>query len=120
MSPAPSNPPSSSATPNNNNNNNSKHHVSIWKIIGKSIAWLIICALGVLSFGACFANRYRLYYYAKSAWYSFLRWEMTRKALRVLRVDRFFQSAYEETSLNEIIFDNNNNDMGYGLMMQDA
>jgi hypothetical protein len=72
-------------------------------------------ALGVLSFGACMSNRYRIYYYIRGVWYSFLRMEGTRWVIRKLRLERLFGG--HDSSLNEIIFDN---DLTEGLLMQDA
>jgi hypothetical protein len=93
-----------------------KHHgASIWRIIGKTIALLILMGLSLLLFGAIMSNRYRIYYYIRSAWYSFLRWEGTRYVIRKLRLERFFGG--QDTSLNGIIFDN---DMTEGLLMQDT
>eukprot|EP00980_Cylindrotheca_fusiformis_P016762 scaffold5048_cov121-Cylindrotheca_fusiformis.AAC.13 len=119
ISPSPSEPPSVSPAPSSAPTGVAPaHHVSRWGILGKTVAWLALCALSVLAFGALFSNRYRIYYYGKSAWYGFLRWNATRKVLRFLRLDGFVGGgAYEETSLNEIIFDN---DLSQGLMMQDA
>eukprot|EP00339_Tiarina_fusa_P011202 CAMPEP_0117083642 /NCGR_PEP_ID=MMETSP0472-20121206/58884_1 /TAXON_ID=693140 ORGANISM="Tiarina fusus, Strain LIS" /NCGR_SAMPLE_ID=MMETSP0472 /ASSEMBLY_ACC=CAM_ASM_000603 /LENGTH=232 /DNA_ID=CAMNT_0004812339 /DNA_START=137 /DNA_END=835 /DNA_ORIENTATION=+ len=91
------------------------HRPSLWKILGKTLAWLIMIALGVLMFGACMSNRYRIYYYIRGAWYSFLRMEGTQWVLRKLRIDRFFGG--QDSSLNEIIFDN---DLQEGLLMQDT
>jgi len=92
------------------------HHISAWVILGKTIAWLLLTALAILAFGALFSNRYRILYALKSAWYTFLGWNLTRKVLRFLRLDGYF-GGYRESSLNEIIFDN---DLTQGLMMQDA
>jgi hypothetical protein len=79
------------------------------------LAWLIIIALSVLLFGAIMSNRYRIYYYIKSAWYAFLRWEGFQWIVHKLRLGRFFGG--EDSSLNGIIFEN---DLQEGLLMQDA
>jgi hypothetical protein len=65
------------------------------------------------------SNRYRIYYYIRSAWYSFLRWEGTRYVIRKLRLERFFGGGQDGggSALNGIIFDN---DMTEGLLMQDT
>jgi hypothetical protein len=93
-----------------------EHHASGWKILGKTLAWIIIIALSVLLFGAVMSNRYRIYYYLRSCWYRFLRWERTQWLLRKLRLDRLFG---QQDSLNEIIFDHGG-DLHEGLLMQDT
>ena len=108
-SPAPSNIPTQAPTSSHHHH----HHFSLWKIIGKTIAWLIICGLSVLAFGAIFSNRYRIYYYLKASWNSFLRLQGTQKVLRFLRLEGFVYGGGQEISLNEIIFDS---DLRQGLM----
>mmetsp|Transcript_27702 Transcript_27702/g.67430 ORF Transcript_27702/g.67430 Transcript_27702/m.67430 type:complete len:246 (+) Transcript_27702:113-850(+) len=120
-SPSPSLPPSTSPAPSQVPTvvpvpPSPHHHVSAWAILGKTFAWLLVSALAILAFGALFSNRYRLFYYLESAWYTFLGWNITRKILRFLRLDGYF-GGYRESSLNGIIFDN---DLTQGLMMQDA
>jgi len=61
------------------------------------------------------SNRYRIYYYARAAWYSFIRWRRVQWLIRKLRLERFF--GVGDSSLNEIIFDHG--DMQEGLLMQD-
>lgn len=67
-------------------------------------------------FGGIMGNRYRIYYYLRSSWYSFLRSERTLWLLRKLRLDGFF--GVGDSSLNEIIFDSG--DLNEGLLMQDT
>jgi hypothetical protein len=87
----------------------------VLRILGKTLAWLILIALSVLMFGACMSNRYRIYYHVRGLWYALLRWHGTQWVIRKLRLDRFFGG--QESSLNDIIFDN---DLQEGLLMQDA
>ena len=108
--------PTAAPTTKKHHHHHHRHHPSIGKIIGKTIAWLIIIALGVLLFGFVMSNRYRIYYYLRSAWYSFLRNERTMWVLRKLRLDRFF--GLGDPSLNGIIFDSG--DLHEGLLMQDT
>lgn len=115
-SPNPSNPPTSLPTPTPTTpQHHHKHKPSLWRILGKTLAWLIIIALSVLLFGAIMSNRYRIYYYIRSGWYSFLRSDRTQWVVRKLHLQRFFGG--QEPSLNEIIFDNN---LGEGLLMQES
>lgn len=64
------------------------------------------------------SNRYRIYYYVRSTWYSFLRLEGTAWVIRKLRLERFFGD--QESSLNEIIFENNLQEGLLGMQMQNA
>lgn len=115
-SPNPSNPPTSLPTPTPTTpQHHHKHKPSLWRILGKTLAWLVIIALSVLLFGAIMSNRYRIYYYIRSGWYSFLRSDRTQWVVRKLHLQRFFGG--QEPSLNEIIFDNN---LGEGLLMQES
>jgi len=87
--------------------------MSFWRIIGKTIAWLILIGLSVLAFGAIMSNRYRIYFFLRGVWYTILRMPCTIWVLRKLRL-----SDYQpvDNSLNTIIFDN---EMQEGLLMQE-
>jgi len=111
-------------------------------MIARTIGWLIILALSVLCFGAIMSNRYRIYYALRGVrgsccvvvvdhllawlcwltivpptsitlqlWYAFLRLDCTRWIIRKVRR----QGPSSNTSLNEIIFDQN--DMNEGLLL---
>lgn len=96
------------------------HHIHVWKILCKTIAWMIVAGLSVLAFGSCMSNRYRIYYYMRGTWYSFLRLRCTQSVLMVLRLDGWvFGRRSTDTSLNEIIFDGNN-DLHEGLLMRET
>ena len=86
--------------------------------MAKTFGWLIIIALGFLLFGAIMSNRYRIYYYLRSAWYSFLRAEKTVWVLRSLRLDGLVYGGQSDSSLNDIIFDSG--DLNEGLLMQNT
>jgi hypothetical protein len=86
--------------------------MSFLKIIGKTIAWLIIIALSVVAFGAIMSNRYRIYFFLRGVWYTILRMECTLFVMRKLR----FNTSNVDTSLNTIIFDN---EMTEGLLMRE-
>jgi len=93
---------------------------STGRIIAKSIGWLIIVALSVLLFGAVMSNRYQLYYALRGIWFTILqmdctRWIMNKLNLRGARRRR----AGADGSLNELIFDENN-DLTEGLLMGDT
>jgi hypothetical protein len=62
------------------------------------------------------SNRYRIYFYIRSVWYSFLRSDGTMWVLRKLRLDRVLLG--HDTSLNDIIFESG--DLNEGLLMQDT
>ena len=116
FSPAPSkhyHPPTDAPTSAPHPHHHHKEKPSLLRILVKTFVWLIIIALSVLLFGAIMSNRYRIYYYIRSSWYSFLRMEGTQWVIRKLRLERFFGG--QESSLNEIIFDSN---LGEGLLMQ--
>jgi hypothetical protein len=90
-----------------------KKHISFWRIIGKTIAWLIIILLSVVAFGAFMSHRYRIYYYARTAWYTLCRLDCTVWLLSKLP---FRSSSAVNDSLNTIIFDN---EMNEGLLMRE-
>jgi hypothetical protein len=89
--------------------------MSFLRIIGKTIAWLIIIALSVVAFGAIMSNRYRIYFFLRGVWYTVLRMDCTAFILRKLR---FWDgsSGSVDSSLNTIIFDN---EMTEGLLMRE-
>jgi hypothetical protein len=87
--------------------------MSFLRIIGKTIAWLIIIALSVVAFGAIMSNRYRIYFFLRGVWYTILRMDCT---LWIMRKLRFWDSDEIDGSLNTIIFDN---EMTEGLMMRE-
>jgi hypothetical protein len=89
--------------------------MSFLRIIGKTIAWLIIIALSVVAFGAIMSNRYRIYFFLRGVWYTVLRMDCTVFILRKLR---FWDgsSGNVDSSLNTIIFDN---EMTEGLLMRE-
>mmetsp|Transcript_12407 Transcript_12407/g.34186 ORF Transcript_12407/g.34186 Transcript_12407/m.34186 type:complete len:289 (-) Transcript_12407:119-985(-) len=111
---APMAAPSLSPTIDNGSHHHHHHKISFWTIVGKTIAWLIIIMLSVLGFGACMSNRYRIYYYLRAAYYSFLRLRYVQWVIRKLHLQRFVGTGSSE-SLNEIIFD----DMQEGLLLQE-
>jgi hypothetical protein len=90
-----------------------KKHISFWRIIGKTIAWLIIILLSVVAFGAFMSHRYRIYYYARTAWYTLCRLDCT---VWLLSKIPFRSSSAVNDSLNTIIFDN---EMNEGLLMRE-
>merc|ERR1712232_929497 len=94
------------------------HHASIGKIIGKTIAWLILIALSVLLFGAVMSHRYRIFYFLRGVWYTVLGMECTRWILVKLHLSQYFlSSASDPGSLNTIIFDQG--DPTEGLLMRE-
>lgn len=92
------------------------HKTSIGTIIAKTIGWLILIALSVLLFGAAMSNRYQIYYALRGVWYTILQMECTRWIMTKLHLNR--RGGETNTSLNEIIFDNN--DLTEGLLMGDT
>lgn len=59
------------------------------------------------------SNRYRMYYFARGVWYTFISLDCTKRIMVWCRMDPSTASA----SLNEIIFDQN--DLAEGLLMGD-
>lgn len=92
------------------------HKASIGKIIAKTFGWLILIALSVLIFGAAMSNRYQIYYALRGIWYTILQMECTRWIITKLNIGG--RGGGTNTSLNEIIFDNN--DLTEGLLMGDT
>ena len=90
-----------------------RRHHTLAKTIGKTIGWLILIALSTLLFGAIMSNRYRMYYFARGVWYTFISLDCTKRIMVWCRMDPSTASA----SLNEIIFDQN--DLAEGLLMGD-
>ena len=90
---------------------------NIWKIILKTILWLFLAGLSVLLFSAVMSNRYRIYYYVRGLWYTFL--HKIRRLLPSWRNHGSSSSANNaatSSTLNEIIF-SDNNDLQEGLLM---
>ena len=99
---------------------NHKHkHMSFLRIVSKTIFYLILMGFALLGFGACMSNRYRIYYYARNAWYAFLRWQGTQWLIEKLRLDRLFgesiRNPHDYSSLNDIIFDDD-----HGFLMSET
>jgi hypothetical protein len=95
------------------------HRSSIGKIIAKTIGWLILIALSVLGFGAAMSNRYQIYYALRGVWYTILQMECTRWIVTKLNLGGGGRGGRgANSSLNEIIFDNN--DLTEGLLMGDT
>ena len=137
ISPAPSAPPSLSPetpsptsemptpAPSNNNDNHRKDHHHHWlKILVHTIGWLVLAGASMLAFGACFGNRFRIYYYARGVWYSFLRSDATQWIMTKLRLDGWVYGGRARSSgggrgsstLNDIIFEGG----GEGLLMRET
>jgi hypothetical protein len=98
------------------------HHLHLWKVLCKTVAWMMVAGISVLAFGACMSNRYRIYYYLRGAWFSLLRLGCTQAVLRTLRLEGFFfggRRGGRESSLNEIIFEGNN-DLHEGLLVRET
>jgi hypothetical protein len=101
-----------------------QRHFSLFKIIAKTVAWLIIILLSVVAFGACMSHRYRIYYYLRSTYYTVTRFLLqlpcTIYILSKLRLSSFSSSNGNNNSnnfdVNTIIFDN---DMSEGLLMRE-
>lgn len=109
----PVNPPVPPPTDEPAPTGNKKEHISFLRIIGKTIAWMILLLLGTVAFGAIMQHRYRIYYFARGCYFTVLRLSCTQWILRKLRFER---GSDVDTSLNTIIFDN---EMTEGLLMQE-
>lgn len=109
---APTMAPSNHGTMAPTNTDEPSQHLSFWRIIGKTIAWLILMGLSVVAFGAIMSHRYRIYFALRGLWYTLLRLDCTLWILRKLRMD----TSHVDTSLNTIIFDN---EMSEGLLMRE-
>jgi hypothetical protein len=90
---------------------------------------MVLAGLSVLAFAACMTHRYRIYYYFRGVWYSFLRLETTHWVLWKLRLEWYFYGTSSSggggrgsnyTSLNEIIFEGNFNGLQEGLLMRET
>jgi len=80
------------------------HHRDWWKItkfVLKTVFWIVVAGLFFFAFGAAMSNRYRIYYFVRGSWYSFLR------KLKSSRASGRDGSAPSST-LNDIIFSDNN------------
>lgn len=88
--------------------------MTFWGIVRKTVAWLIIIALGVLTFGACMSHRYRIYFFLRGVWYTILRMRCTQWVFRKLRV--FGSDQQVDSGLNTIIFDS---EMSDGLLLNE-
>ena len=90
-----------------------QHH-EWWKIVKlvlKTAFWMLVAGVFFFAFGAAMSNRYRIYYYVRGLWYSFLR---KLKSLWRGGQDRGDASS----TLNDIIF--SDNDLQEGLLMRDS
>lgn len=99
-----------------------RRRVHWWKVLGKTAAWMVLAGLSVLAFGSCMSNRYRIYYYLRGSWFSFLRLGCTRSILRTLRLDGFVFGGGRrgrDSSLNDVIFEGGN-DLHEGLLMRET
>lgn len=97
------------------------HHMSFWRMMGKTLAWLILIGLSVVAFGAIMSHRYRIYFFLRGLWYTVWRLDCTRWILSKLRLgDRFGGGSGGgdvDGGLNTIIFDN---EMNEGLLMRES
>jgi len=113
-SPIPTLSPTTSPT-----QNNKKDHEwwnNVWKVIMKSIFWLFMAGLSVLAFGAIMSNRYRIYYYLRGIWYTFTH-KLRRFSPLIRRTDT---NADPSSTLNQIIFSDDDNDLQEGLLMRET
>lgn len=86
--------------------------MSFWKILSKTIAWLIFIGLSVLAFGGIMSHRYRIYFFLRGVWYTIVRMECTQWIFRKLR----FGDQQVDSGLNTIIFDS---EMSEGLLLNE-
>ena len=86
--------------------------MSVWKILSKTIAWLIIIGLSVLAFGGIMSHRYRIYFFLRGVWYTIVRMDCTQWIFRKLR----FGDQQVDSGLNTIIFDS---EMSEGLLLNE-
>jgi hypothetical protein len=98
----------------------SRGHVSIVKILAKTVAWLILILLSVVAFGAAMSHRYRIYYFLRTSYYTCLGWPCTRWLRSQL--PRFLggdgaSGSYSSMDVHTILFDN---DMNEGLLMRES
>jgi len=102
--------PTAAPTNDGNDNDNNRHHMSLTRIIAKTVAWLILIGLSVVAFGACMSNRYRIYFFLRGCWYRLLRSNCAQFVLRKIGLGDTTAGASGgggdvDTSLNAIIFD---------------
>jgi hypothetical protein len=97
------------------NDNDTKQHgsFSIWRMLGKTLAFLILLFLSVLAFGAIMNHRYRIYYFLRGLWYTIIGLECTQWILGKLGL----RHRVDTSAMNTVIFDDN--EMSYGLLMQE-
>lgn len=101
------------ASPTANPPSPTQHH-KWWKIVKlvlKTGFWMLVAGLFFFAFGAAMSNRYRIYYYVRGLWYSFLR---KLKSLRRGGQD----GGAANSTLNDIIF--SDNDLQEGLLTRDT
>lgn len=101
------------ASPTTNPSSPTQHH-KWWKIVKlvlKTVFWMLVAGLFFFAFGAAMSNRYRIYYYVRGLWYSFLR---KLKSLRRRGQD----GGAANSTLNDIIF--SDNDLREGLLARDT
>mmetsp|Transcript_5324 Transcript_5324/g.6474 ORF Transcript_5324/g.6474 Transcript_5324/m.6474 type:complete len:265 (+) Transcript_5324:218-1012(+) len=111
-------PPTSEPTLSPTPKKNKKKHLSIGRIIAKTIAYILIMILCVLLFGAIMSNRYRIYYALRGLWHVILQLNCTRWIRQKIRYG-FRRSPSSGGSLNDTIFEPSN-DMTQGLLLNDA
>lgn len=88
-------------------------HQKWWKIVKlvlKTGFWMLVAGVFFFAFGAAMSNRYRIYYYVRGLWYSFLR------KLKSLRGGQNGDAT--SSTLNDIIF--SDSDLQEGLLMRDS
>jgi len=95
----------------------SKPHFSFWRIIGHTIAWMILLLLGTIALGAVMQHRYRIYYFARGCYFTVLQMSCTQWILRKLSFERAGSAV--DTSLNTILF-SSDSEMTEGLLMQES
>jgi hypothetical protein len=112
---SPAKPPPHDDDGKKKNDDGSKQHrgFSIWRMLGKTLAFLILLFLSVLAFGAIMNHRYRIYYFLKGLWYTIMGLECTRWMLAKLGL----RHRVDTSEMNTVIFDDN--EMSYGLLMQE-
>jgi hypothetical protein len=95
------------------NPEDASHHVSFFRILTKTIAWLILLGLGLLAFGAIMNHRYRIYFFFRGVWLTLRQLRCSQWILQKLRIGDY---GSVDAGLNTIIFDN---DMTEGLLLQE-
>jgi hypothetical protein len=68
------------------------HHKreSLARILGRSLAWLIVLGLSVLAFGFVMQHRYRIYFFLRGVYYSILSLECSQYLNRTLHLREVF------------------------------